>query len=85
MLAAEKSMFTFALDRQRVEADKGLIDETGMTHDEAAFRQPIEELSHQRAEVGPSGKIIGAGESGIEGDPGARGARAKLRAQDVEK
>jgi hypothetical protein len=38
MLAPEKSVFVLALGRQRVEADKGLVDEAGMTHDEATFR-----------------------------------------------
>src|ERR1700704_3257920 len=85
MLAAEKSVFVFALAGERIEADKGFIDETGMTHDETALGQPIEKLPHQRAEIGLLRKIIGAGESGIEGDSGARGARPKLRAQDVEK
>ena len=85
MLAAEESVFVFALDRQRVEADQGFVDEPRVTHDEATLRQPIEKLSHQDAEIGPPRKIIGAGESRIECDIGARGAAAKLRAQDVEK
>src|ERR1700687_2518730 len=85
VLAAEKGVFVFALGRQRVETDEGIVDETGMAHDETAVRQPIEELSHQRAKIRLPGKIIGAGEAGIAGDTGARGARAKLRAQDVEK
>src|ERR1700687_1821891 len=85
MLAAEESVFMFALDGQRVEADQGLVDEPRVTHDEAALRQPIEKLSHQDAEIGLSRKIIGAGESRIECDIGAQGTAAKLRAQDVEK
>ena len=84
MLAAEKSVFMFALGRERIEADQDIVDEAGMTHDEAAFRQPIEKLLHQRAEVRRLIKIIGAGESGIERNTRARGAAAKLCAQDVE-
>src|ERR1700687_3751012 len=84
MLAAEKGVFVFTLGRQRVEAFEGIVDETGMANDETAVRQPIEELLHQRAKIGLPGKIIGAGESGIACDIGARGARAKLRAEDVE-
>src|SRR5712671_6137507 len=85
MLAAQKSVFVFTLDRQRVEADKGFVDESGVTHDETALRQPLEKLSHQHAEIGLPRKIIGPGETGIECDIGARGAAAKLRAQNVEK
>src|ERR1700716_4570305 len=85
MLAGKKSVFMFALGRKRVEANQGFIDEAGMTHDETALRQPIQKLSHQGAEIGLSGKIISAGESGIEGDAGGRGAGAKLSAQEVEK
>ena len=84
MLSLEKSVFAFALVGQRVEADKNLIDHPRMTHDDAAFRQAIEKLSHQRAEIRLPGKIIGAGEAGIECDIGARSAAAKLRAQDIE-
>src|SRR3979411_1520765 len=51
ILAAYKSVLAFALDRQRVEADKGFVDEAGMTHDEAAFRQSIQKLLHQRAKI----------------------------------
>ena len=36
------------------------------------------------AEIGLPGEIIGAGESGVEGEFGARGAPAELRAQGVE-
>ena len=71
--------------RQRIEADQGFVDEPGMTHDEAAFRQSVEKLLHQRAEIGLPGKIIGAGEGRIEGDTGACGTAAKLRAQNIEK
>src|SRR3981081_3466577 len=85
MLAAQKSVFVFTLDRQRIEADKGFVDETGVTHDETALRQPIEKSLHQDAEIGLLRKIISAGESGIECDIGARGAPPKLRAQNVEK
>src|SRR3984893_14601539 len=85
MLAAEESVFMFALDRQRVEADQGVVDEPRVTHDEAALRQTIEKLSHQDAKIGLFRKIISAGESRIECDIGAQGAAAKLRAQDVEK
>src|SRR6266699_3228582 len=85
MLAPEKGVFMFALDRQRVEADQGFVNESRMTHDEAMFRQPVEKLPHQHAEIGLPREIIGAGESGIEGDIGARGPAAKLRAQNVEK
>src|ERR1700674_5204255 len=85
ILAPDKSVFAFALGRQRVETDKGFVDEAGMTHDEAAFRQSIEELLHQRTEIGRLRKIIGAGEAGIERDACARRAAAKLRAQHVEK
>src|ERR1700759_559298 len=84
MLSLEKSVFAFALVGQRVEADKNLIDHPRMTHDDAAFRQAIEKLSHQRAEIRLPGKIIGAGEAGIECDIGARSAAAELRAQDIE-
>src|ERR1700730_5722310 len=80
ILAAEKGVFLFALEGERIEADQGLIDEAGMAHDETAFRQPIEELSHQRAEIRLPGKVIGAGECRIEGDTGAGGAVAELRA-----
>ena len=84
MLAAEKSVFMFALGCKRIEADKDIVDEPRMTHDEAALRQPIEKLSHQGAEIGLLRKIISAGESGIECDIGPRGAAAKLSAQNVE-
>ena len=80
MLTSQKSVFVFALVGEGIEADEGFVDEAGMTHDETAFRQPIEKLSHQRAEIGGLRKILGAGESGIECDIGARGARTKLRA-----
>src|SRR6266446_8522895 len=85
MLAPEKRVFVFALDRQRVEADQGFVDEPRVTHDEAILRKPIEKLSHQHAEIGLSRKIIGTGEAGIECDIGAQGAATKLRAQNVEK
>src|SRR6201999_1264885 len=84
VLTREKSVFMLAMDCQRVEADKGFVDKSGMTHDETTLRQPVEKFSHQGAEIGLPGKIIGAGESGIEGDIGAPGAAAELRAQDVE-
>src|ERR1035437_8386057 len=84
MLAPEKSVLMFALGCKRIEADKDIVDEPRMTHDEAALRQPIEQLSHQRAEIGLLRKIISTGESGIECDTGPRGAAAKLPAQNVE-
>ena len=80
MLTPEKSVFVFALVGERIEADKGFVNETGMTHDETALRQPIEKSLHQDAEIGLLRKIISAGESGIEGDTGARGELAESRA-----
>ena len=74
MLTGQKSVFVFALVCQRIEADKGFIDEPRMAHHEATLRQGIEELPHQRAKLGLPGKIIGTGESGVECDIGARGA-----------
>ncbi len=62
MLAAEKSVFMFALEGQRIEADQGVVDEAGMAHDETALRQILEKLPHQVTEIGLPGKIIGAGE-----------------------
>src|SRR6266849_10825721 len=83
MLAPEKRVFVFALDRQRIEADQGFVDEPRVTHDEAILRKPIEKLSHQHAEIGLSRKIIGTGEARIECAIGVRGAAAKLRAQKI--
>src|SRR5713226_9637092 len=85
MLAAEESVFVFALDRQRVEADQGFVDAPRVPLFLSNHRQPTEKLPHQDAEIGPLRKIISAGESRIECDIGAHGAAAKLRAQDVEK
>src|SRR6266704_3151146 len=85
MLAPKKRVFVFALDRQRVEADQGFVDEPWVTHDEAILRKLIEKLSHQHAEIGLLRKIIGTGEARIECDIGARGAATKLRAQNGEK
>src|SRR4030081_2025011 len=85
MLAPKKRVFVFALDRQRVEADQGFVDEPRVTHDEAILRKLVEKLSHQHAEIGLLRKIIGTGEARIECDIGARGAATKLRAQNVEK
>src|SRR5229473_1032814 len=85
MLAREKSVLVLALGRQRVEAEKGFVDKARVTHDEAILRQSVEKLPHQRAEIRLWGKIISAGEGGIECDVGARGAAAKLRTQNVEK
>src|SRR5580700_8738368 len=70
MLAAEKSVFVFALGRERVEAEEGLLDEAGMTHDQATLRQPVEKLPHQRAEIPLLRPVVGAG--------------AKLRAQRID-
>src|SRR5260370_38618013 len=85
MLTGEKGVFALALRGQRIEADQGFVDEPGMTHDKAALRLSVEKLSHQRAVIGLSREIVSAGESDIESDMGARGAGAKLRAQDIEK
>src|SRR5712675_1316346 len=74
ILTPEKSIFVFARVGERIEANKDFVDEAGMTHDETAIRQSIEKLSHQRAEIRGLRKIIGAGESGIERDIGARSA-----------
>src|SRR5882724_12750909 len=82
--AAQEGVLAFALRRQRVEADQGLIDEARMAHHEAMLRQPVEELLHQAAEIGLPRKIVGAGKSGIESEVGARGAAAELRAQGIE-
>src|SRR5258706_9974628 len=84
LLAAEISVFVLAMGGKRVEADQGVVDEAGMTHDETALRQPLEKLPHQGAEIRSLREIVGAGESGIERDVRPRGAAAKLRAQDVE-
>src|ERR1700723_2703205 len=84
MLSLEKSVFAFALAGQRVEADKNVIDHPRVAHDDAIFRQAIEKLSHQRAEIRLAGKIIGAREAGIEYEIGALGAGAKWRAKDIE-
>ena len=85
MLTPEKGVFVFALGRKRIQAGKGFVDESGMTHDDTAVWQPIKKLLHQPAEIALSGKIIGAGEAGIECELGARGAAAKLYAETVEK
>src|ERR1700690_120624 len=84
MLSAEKCVFAFALNRQRIEADKDLVDHARVTHDDTGLRQTVEKSLHQRPEMGLSGKIIGTGESRVERDIGARGTAAKLRAQGVE-
>ncbi len=62
MLPAEKCVFAFALVRQRIEADKDLIHQPRVTHDDTGLGQAIEELLHQRPEIGMAGKIIGTGE-----------------------
>jgi len=79
-LACEKREFAFALGSQRIEADQDVIDESRMAHHKPALRQPIEKLPHQRTEIGLFGKIIGARESGIKCDTGARGAFSKADA-----
>src|SRR6266404_3965231 len=84
MLACEKRVLAFALGGQGIEADKRVIDKAGMTHDETALRQAIEELPHQRAEIRLPGEVIGAGEGGVERDVRARSLLAKLRTEDVE-
>src|ERR1700722_10923121 len=84
MLAPKKRVFALALIGERIEADQDVVDQAGVTHHDAIFRQMVEKLLHQRAEIGWPGEIIGAGEAGIERDAGAPGAVAKLRAQDVE-
>src|SRR6266700_2105683 len=81
MLAPKKRVFVFALDRQRVEADQGFVDEPRVTHDEAILRKLIEKLSHQHAEIGLLRKIIGTGEARIECDIGARGPATKFGAR----
>ena len=80
IFTAKKGVLVLALDRQRVEADQDVVDESRVTHDQAVLRQPIEKLPHQHAEIGLPGKIIGAIESGIECNIGAGGALSKLRA-----
>ena len=45
-------MFGFALGGQGIEADKRFVDKARMAHHEPAFRQPVEELPHQVAEIG---------------------------------
>src|SRR3984885_2899968 len=84
LLAPEKSVFALALVGERIEADQDLVDQSGVTHDDAVVRQGNEKLLHQGAEIGWPGEIIGASEAGIENDIGVPGAAAKLRAQDVE-
>ena len=84
VLAAEKFVFAFALRRQRIEADQHIVHEARMAHDDSGLRHPLKELAHQGAEIGLPGKIIGAGKSGVEGNAGAGGAAAELRAQHVE-
>ena len=77
-------MFLFPNGREWIEAAQGIIDETGVTHDHPILRQAFEKLVHQPPEIDRSRKIIGAGESRVECDPGARGAAAEFPAQDVE-
>src|SRR5256885_16901737 len=84
MLAREKRVLVLALRGQGIEADKRLVDKTGMAHHEAAFRQALEELPHQRTKLRRLRKIIGAGEARIERNIRCRRTLAKLRAQDVE-
>src|SRR4051794_22396844 len=80
----EKAVFGLALAGQGIETLQRLVDESRVTHHKAVFRQVIEELAHQRAEVGLCRKIVGTGKGGVELQPGARGALTELRAQNVE-
>src|SRR6516164_825879 len=85
LLAAEKSVFAFALPRQRIKADQDVIHQPRVTHDHATVGRALQKSLHERREIGLSGKIIGSPEARIERDLGARGAAAELRAQEVEK
>ena len=80
MVTGEKSVFALALLGERIEADKDIVDKSWVAHDNATLGQLFNKLLYQRAEIGGSGKIIGAGESGVGCDAGAGGAVAKLRA-----
>src|SRR5664279_5642441 len=84
MLAAEKSVLVFALDRERIEAEKRFVDKAGMAHDQATLGQAVEKMPHQRAEIPLPRPVVGAGESRIEGDIGALGPASKLRAQRID-
>ncbi len=39
MLAPEKSVFALALVGERVQADQDVVDQSGVTHDDAVVRQ----------------------------------------------
>src|SRR5664279_5791914 len=79
ILAAEKSVLVFALRRERIEAEKGFVDEAGMAHNETTLWQPVEKLPHQRTEIPLLRPVVGAGESRVECDIGAFGPASKLR------
>lgn len=70
MLTPEEGVFVLAMGRKWVKTDESVVDETWMTHDKTAFRQPVEELSHQATEIRLSCEIIGTGETGVECDIG---------------
>ena len=80
LFTAKEFVFAFTLHCQRIETDQYIIHDARMTHDDAGFAHPLQELPHQGAEFGLFRKIISAGKGGVEGEFGARGARAELRA-----
>src|SRR5215472_16383651 len=85
LFAGQKSVLAFALVGERIEAKKDFVDEAGMAHHDAFFRQALKELAHQEAEIRLSGKIVSSGKAGIDADAGAGRPFAELRAQDIEK
>src|SRR6266516_708228 len=60
------------------------VDEAGMTHDDAAIGQPIEEAREQRREIRLLVEFIGAGEGRIGAQPERRGPAANPVAQEIE-
>src|SRR5215471_19055430 len=77
-------MLDFARLCERVEADQHLVDKARMAHDDAAFRQSIQEIAHQRTIVYPAGIVVGAGEARVDLESGARGAALELGGEVVE-
>ena len=65
LVADEEGIFPLSQRGQGIEALQFCVDEAGMTHDDAAVGQPVEEAREQRREICPIVEFVGAGEGRI--------------------
>jgi hypothetical protein len=84
IIAREIAMFGLALRRQRVEALKCFVDETGMAHHQPVLGHAVKKAAHQCREIILARKIIGAGEGWIEAQAGSLRLDPELGAEHVQ-